>query len=150
MGWYPAVADRSCVEFTRDGKEFEEIYCVYPWMKKLYFPIEYTWRPAFLYDFVHEHHWFPFACVAIYLAAIYYGQKYFETRPAWNLKGSMAAWNLLLSVFSFFGFIRCLPFVVHNLKTYGFEQTLCNDPENSLGQSITGVWVLLFVLSKIP
>jgi len=86
----------------------------------------------------------------VYLFAIYYGQKYFEKREAWNCKQAMAAWNLSLSIFSFFGFWRCLPFVVHNLWTYGFEATLCNDPENSLGQSVTGVWVLLFVLSKIP
>jgi elongation of very long chain fatty acids protein 6 len=103
-----------------------------------------------LYDFVHEQLWFPFACVALYLAFIYYGPKYFETRPPWNCKTALAAWNFALSIFSFFGFIRCLPFVVHNISTYGFEGTLCNDPENSLGQSITGVWVLLFVVSKIP
>jgi len=88
--------------------------------------------------------------VVVYLAAIYYGQKYFETRPAWKLPKQMAAWNLLLSVFSFMGFIRTLPFALHNLATYGFEGTLCNNPENSLGQSITGVWVCLFVLSKVP
>lgn len=150
MGWYPAVVDRSCVEFTRDGKEYEEVYCVYPWMKQFYFDWEFTWRPAYLYDFLHEQLWFPVACVVVYLAAIYYGQKYFETREAWNCKKWLAAWNLSLSLFSFFGFWRCLPFVIHNIKTYGFEGTLCNDPENSLGQSATGVWVVLFVLSKVP
>ena len=111
---------------------------------------ELTWRPQGLYDFVHEQCWVPVACVVVYLLSIYYGQKYFENRPAWNLKGPMALWNLALSIFSTFGFWRCLPFVLHNLSTYGFEATLCNDPENSLGQSATGVWVLLFVFSKIP
>lgn len=37
MGWYPAVEDRSCVELTRDGMEYEEVYCIYPWAKSFYF-----------------------------------------------------------------------------------------------------------------
>ena len=37
MGWYPAVEDRSCVELTRDGMEYEEVYCIYPWAKPFYF-----------------------------------------------------------------------------------------------------------------
>ena len=35
--WFPAVADGSCIKYTMDGREFEEIYCVYPWLEKFYF-----------------------------------------------------------------------------------------------------------------
>ena len=102
-----------------------------------------------MYDFIFEQLWFPIAATVLYLAAIYLGQKYFETRPAWNFKKSMAAWNLLLSVFSFMGFVRCMPFLLHNISTYGFEATICNNPENSLGQSSTGLWVMFMVYSKV-
>jgi len=33
--WYPSVADNACLQSVR-GKDYEEIYCVYPWMKNLY------------------------------------------------------------------------------------------------------------------
>lgn len=34
--WVPTVEDGLCVEYTRDGKPFEEIYCVYPWLQRYY------------------------------------------------------------------------------------------------------------------
>lgn len=111
---------------------------------------EKTWRPIWMFDFFYDHYWFPVACVALYLAGIYYGQIYFETRPAWNVKGALAAWNLCLALFSALGFTRCFPYVVHNISTYGFEATLCMDPEQSMGQSATVVWVMMFLLAKIP
>lgn len=150
MGWFPAVQDGSCVEYTVHGKEYEEIYCIYPWAKQFYMNWELTFRPPQLYYFLQKHTWIPVVSVLVYLVSIYLGQQYFENRPAWNLKKPMAAWNLALSVFSFFGFIRCAPFVLHNLSTYGFEATLCTDPEQSMGASITCVWVLFFVISKVP
>ena len=60
----------------------------------------------------------------------------------------MAAWNLLLSVFSWIGLSRLLPQLIHNVSTYGFNNYLCMDPENSIGASATGMWCLFFVLSK--
>lgn len=150
MEWYPAVADGSCVEYTERGLQYEELYCIYPWAKKFYMNWELTWRPSQLYYVPYDHTWIPVVCVAVYLASIYYGLKYFENRPAWNLRKPMAAWNLLLSVFSFWGFWRCAPLVVHLLATYGVERTLCTNPEHTVGASIVLVWSLFFVLSKIP
>mgnify|MGYP005855874879 CR=1 FL=1 len=146
--WTPTVEDGSCVEYTRDGIAFEEIYCVYPWLKQFYINWELSWRPMWLYDFILTQHWFPIACVVVYLFSIFYGQKYMENKKPWNWKGPLAAWNLSLAVFSLFGVIRGIPPLIHNFSTYGFEPFLCNDPQNSIGQSATAVWGIFFVLSK--
>jgi len=226
--WFPSVEDRSCVEYTRDGREFEEIYCVYPWLKKYYmkwvlfaclFPIglsvwrmgnslfgcvlfhsfycltnkpsfysflpqwypsfmaicfnantqqttniccyyyfttlllllyswELNWRPMWLYDFLMDEPWFPIVCVGLYLFCIVAGPKYMESRPPYVMKKTLAAWNLGLALFSIAGVIRSVPTLVHSFYTYGFEEFLCNDPQNSLGSSATTVWGMFFVLSK--
>lgn len=102
----------------------------------------------FLYHFVMENSWFPIACVLVYMVGIVVGPKYMENRKPYVMKKTLAAWNLALAVFSFFGLIRGIPPLIHNFSTYGFETFLCNDPQNSIGQSATGVWGIFFVLSK--
>ena len=109
---------------------------------------EINYRPMALYNFVMTQHWFPIACVAVYLVGIVLGPKYMEKREPYVMRKSLAAWNLALAVFSFFGLIRGIPPLIHNFSTYGFETFLCNDPQNSIGQSATAVWGIFFVLSK--
>lgn len=92
--------------------------------------------------------WFPITCCVLYLIGIYGGQKYMEKRQPYVMRKTLAAWNLALAVFSFFGLIRGIPPLIHNFTTYGFESFLCNDPQNSIGESATAVWGIFFVLSK--
>jgi len=35
QAWWPSVANDACKEVAR-GKEYEEIYCIYPALKKFY------------------------------------------------------------------------------------------------------------------
>ena len=109
---------------------------------------ELSWRPMHLYDFIMNNPWFPITCCALYLVGIYGGQKYMANRPPYVMKRALAAWNLSLAILSFFGLVRGIPPLIHNFMTYGFESFLCNDPQNSIGQSATAVWGIFFVLSK--
>jgi len=109
---------------------------------------EFTWRPEYLYDWMHENAWFPLVCVCIYLVGIVMGPMYMEHREPYVMRKTLAAWNLALSIFSWIGLARTLPATVHNLYTYGFNNYLCMDPENSIGASAAGMWCLFFVLSK--
>jgi GNS1/SUR4 family len=186
--WYPSVADGSCV-LEREGRNYEEIYCVYPWLKNFYMRYvacacvcllincvkrcltvlssvneiysnnpprdivqnlswELTWRPELLYHWVQDNNWFPVACCVVYLIAIFWGQKYMEKREPYVMRKTLAAWNLALSIFSWWGLARLLPALIHNVYTYGFYSYLCMDPEFSIGPSATGMWGLFFVLSK--
>ena len=92
----------------------------------------------------------PAVAILVYGAFCYFGQKYFATREPWNLRGPMALWNLGLSLFSAVGFIRTAPQLLHNLFNYSLTQNMCFDPESHFGSGATGLWVLLFILSKFP
>ena len=62
---------------------------------------------------------------------------------------SLAAWNLLLFVFSLCGTIRTFPRLASAWFVHGFMYT-CTEAEHWYLNGPTGVWVWLFVLSKFP
>jgi elongation of very long chain fatty acids protein 6 len=68
----------------------------------------------------------------------------------WDTRGVLACWNALLCAFSWMGAIRTVPHLLYNLKTQTFEQTICTPPHVEWGVGATGLWVQLFILSKIP
>ena len=61
-----------------------------------------------------------------------------------------ALWNLGLSLFSWIGFFRTMPHLLHNLTHFSVRDNICRDPEAMFGSGSTGLWVQLFVLSKFP
>lgn len=61
-----------------------------------------------------------------------------------------AAWNLLLSLFSFVGLIRTLPQLIYNLTSMSIRDNFCKDPAVTFGSGSSGLWVQLFILSKFP
>lgn len=148
LSWAPLNAAECLETEPTSGKQFEELYCVYPWLKQFYFEFEFTWRPRELFLWMHDNHWFPIACCIVYMAAIYYGQKFMEKREPYVMKKTLAAWNLALSLLSVFMFARMFPMLVHLVYTYGMSNFLCMDPQNSIGASITGTYCMLFVWTK--
>jgi len=69
----------------------------------------------------------------------------------WQWRKTMALWNLCLAVFSGIGFVRVFPQFVHNyFVRFSLHENLCEDPQETYGSGATGVWVMLFVLSKFP
>jgi hypothetical protein len=94
--------------------------------------------------------WVPFAAIALYGIGIFYGRKYFDKRERCHWRYTLAAWNLLLSVFSAVGLLRTLPPIVHNLVHYTWRQNFCMDPESTAGMGSIGLWFQLFCLSKFP
>jgi len=137
------------------GIDYFEFRCLYPGSEKFYFEWE---KDA---DWFHLHFFpvrqfmidtpiFPFIAVAIYGLAIYYGKKYFETRERWNLRYTLALWNFCLSSFSTLGAIRMIPHVLHHYLDRSLRTNLCDDIELNYGRGNTGLWTLLFVMSKFP
>lgn len=92
----------------------------------------------------------PIIACMLYGIFIVTGKAYFKNRDPLNLRGLMALWNLCLSLFSFFGMIRVMPALFHNLTHYSWRENLCLDPESHFGSGSTGFWVQLFILSKFP
>merc|ERR1719253_1290894 len=46
--------------------------------------------------------------------------------------------------------MRTVPHLVYNLYAFSFEDTLCKPPTFMYGLGATGMWVQLFIFSKIP
>jgi elongation of very long chain fatty acids protein 6 len=148
--WTPSDPSGRCVRDTPFGTQYEEISCLYPTMGKFYMSWEFNdFGRAFVW-MRDNYVWFPPLMCCLYGAGIYFGRMYFEKREAWSWRQTLAVWNLGLSVFSTVGFCRMLPQLLHNLYYYGMWGQLCLDPENMIGSSTTGLWCMLFVLSKIP
>jgi hypothetical protein len=53
-------------------------------------------------------------------------------------------------MFSFAGMFRTIPVLIHNLHSMSLVDNLCTDPRISFGTGACGLWVQLFVYSKIP
>eukprot|EP01062_Namystynia_karyoxenos_P000645 TRINITY_DN10239_c0_g1_i1.p1 TRINITY_DN10239_c0_g1~~TRINITY_DN10239_c0_g1_i1.p1 ORF type:complete len:369 (+),score=155.58 TRINITY_DN10239_c0_g1_i1:89-1108(+) len=101
-------------------------------------------------EWTQEHSEIPVFCVMAYLAFIFQVPPLLQDKPPLKLKGLFAAWNLLLSLFSFAGFYYTVPVLVANLWANGFRYTVCTDPVHWYLRGPPGLWVMLFIYSKIP
>ena len=101
--------------------------------------------------FANEYSALPVGIVATYLAGCYWGQRYMATRKAMDLKTPLAMWNLFLSIFSFIGMLKTVPHLMYNLQTMSMEDNLCREARDTFGgNGSCGMWVQLFIFSKIP
>jgi len=82
-----------------------------------------------------------------YLFLIYTGQIYMKNKPRFELRLWLAAWNILLAVFSICGAIRVLPELIYVLYRHGFKYSICN---NSNAFGVVGFWMWAFCFSKLP
>jgi len=89
-------------------------------------------------------------CVVVYLTAIFLGRRYMASRERLDLRMPLAYWNAFLSVFSFIGAMRTVPDLLYRFGTESFENTICTPATASWGSGATGLWVMLFIFSKIP
>jgi hypothetical protein len=95
--------------------------------------------------------WLPVAAILLYGIFIKVGRAYFHNREPWSWRRTLAIWNLCLSVFSFIGFSRVAPHMIHTWYHYSISEFFCFDPEHTYGsEPSTGLWLVLFVLSKFP
>lgn len=150
MVWVPISKDGECVidSVKKHGVQYEEISCLYPQLRYIMMEWEHWFRPFRLWDFLASNDWIPILAVTLYFFAIFGGRKYFEKRPAWNFRNTLAAWNLLLSVFSFIGVLRMFPQLIHNMIHYSLRDNLCESAFSLLGEGSAGLWCAFFVLSK--
>ncbi len=92
----------------------------------------------------------PTVAVIIHLLFCYLGQKVMANRPAFDLKGPLAAWNLFLSLFSAWGAFRTVPHMLYRIANYTFEETVCEHVYSGFACGAAGFATQMFILSKIP
>jgi elongation of very long chain fatty acids protein 6 len=112
--------------------------------------MEKDFQPKYIHGWMCEHIAVPIVAVLLYAVLIFGFQAFFAKRKPLNWRNTMAMWNLFLSVFSGIGVLRTMPQLIHNLTYYEMREVFCYDPESQYGSGSTGLWVLLFVLSKFP
>lgn len=97
-------------------------------------------------------HWeVPILSVLAYVALITFGPSLMSKyNGSLNLRSAIAAWNAFLSVFSFMGMMRTVPHLVADITEKDYMSTVCTAPHLNWGSGATGLWVQLFILSKIP
>jgi len=139
-----------CLAVTSPGTIFFEIACVYPTLGKLYLPFEKFFIPETVGAIMQKNPMLPVWACIVYLAAITWGRSYMVKRPAGSWRKVLAAWNLLLSLFSAVGALRTAPHLLHNLTSYPLRHVMCGHPGEMYGIGSTGLWVQLFILSKFP
>jgi len=95
--------------------------------------------------------WVPisFGITAVYLLAIYLGQRVMLHRKAFELDGALTAWNFAFSLFSLIATIKLVPELIWSLNNLGFVGSYCFNAEYYTNPS-TGFWGWLFVMSKAP
>jgi hypothetical protein len=80
-------------------------------------------------DDLHEltlNKWhYSFYISVVYLITIFSIQKLMENRKAFNLRGYLTAWSILLALFSIFGTIRVGPEFVHVIFNQGVKASYC-------------------------
>jgi hypothetical protein len=132
------------------GQPFVQLYQRLPLGKYLYLPFEINYDTHPGTEFARTHWVVPVGAVLFYMAAIYLGTKYMATRPRMDLRYKLAYWNALLSLFSFVGALRTVPDLMYRLGTEDLSASLCTEAGRSWGAGATGLWVQLFIFSKLP
>lgn len=129
---------------------FHELADAVPALAPFYFKWELGYDTVELHEACKVNSIVPITAVAIYCVGLLAGPKLMESRQAFDLKGALAAWNLFLSVFSLIGSARTMPHLIYNLYAFGFEDTICQPAVKMYGCGSTGLWVQLFIFSKMP
>ena len=108
----------------------------------------YNTMPAI--NFAKDNYMMPYVLVCLYMLSIFYGKQYMKNREPYQLTNYLATWNATLSIFSLIGALRTTPELLYLLSNQSFNELICTDSTNTWGTGSCGLWVQLFVFSKVP
>jgi hypothetical protein len=111
---------------------------------------ESNFEPSFHNVFFKSNWQIPLGSVATYLVMCYFGPMIMKNFTAFDLRYTLAAWNLFLATFSIIGTYKTVPVLIHRVGTMTFEDTICLNGIDTWGSGVSGFWVMLFCASKIP
>ena len=101
-------------------------------------------------EFCRNHAEIPVFAITLYLMFVFYVPGFLEHRKALRLKHAFAAWNAALAVFSCIGTMRTAPHLYDAITAKGLDYTLCMHPNQWFRDGPVGLWMALFIYSKIP
>jgi len=134
----------------QESSNHQFIYDVVPFLKHGYSNFELNFNSSWGQEFTHNHMSLPIIIVGLYLSLVYGGSIYMKNKPKMDLRYTLATWNGMLSLFSFCGAMRTVPELLHMMSIYEPTKTICMTPQETWGTGASGLWVQMFVFSKIP
>lgn len=134
---------------TVEGDTYVQPFQVFPILEPLYFKWEKEFTVHELYKHIYLNPWVPIVGVVAYVLMIVIGRRLMRDRKPFNLKTPLMLWNLSLSIFSFFGMVRALPYLLYMLEHHGYRETICGKPTSYYADGATGFWAAAFMLSKL-
>jgi elongation of very long chain fatty acids protein 6 len=135
---------------NEQGETYIEIYEYFPSLSKFYFDFEKNFHGASYVDFAHNT-WprIPLILVTLYILMIVVGSRIMKEKEGFVWKHQSAMWNLALALFSFCGMCRTVPHLLHSVLSRGsVDYIMCGG--DNFGDGAVGLWVMLFIFSKIP
>ena len=134
------------------GCTFTQLFQAIPALAPLYpLRVENEFNALSWSELFRRLSWLPLLTCAAYCLACVVGVRLMARASApFSLRGPLRAWNLGLALFSAVGFLRTAPHLIWRAATFGFEASVCEPAEPSFGHGASGLWLLLFVLSKFP
>jgi hypothetical protein len=131
----------------------EQVYDVFPVLEPLYFDFEKNFDSTCIPE-LYTLYWptLPLAICAMYLTVIFGGDYLMKSvgMKPFDLKWPLAGWNLFLSVFSLMGMSRMVPHVMTRVYAHGYYDSVCEEAKFTFGNGVSGLWIFLFIFSKIP
>lgn len=144
---YLAAAGR----YATNGCEFRQLPQDVPWLRALYSDAELEFSSLHFVDWAASNGAVPVVLCAVYLLlSLWAGPRCMAARSAVPCKNQLAVWNLLLAAFSAAGFLRTAPHLLFYAWRSGGWASVCAPAETAFGQGAVGLWVMLFIFSKIP
>jgi len=137
---------------TARGVPFYPIWQLIPWLAPFYTSYEKNFDAAPSFLFLYNHMWIPLVATGAYLAFCHYGPRMMHPRKAFHLQTGLCIWNLFLSLVSMAGAIRVGTHLLYLLSPWGgfsFRDTICAPPEATYADNATGLWCLVFTVSKL-
>ncbi|ETV68496.1 hypothetical protein H257_15499 [Aphanomyces astaci] len=125
-------------------EQYPRLAVLYPFAFENTFML--TWEAQFCRSTMH-------LCVALcaaYCFSCYFGKQIMRSREAFDMTPVLALWNLSLSTFSACGALRTVPFLLHSIYHHGVYHSVCSDATAHYGNGPVGLWVSMFIFSKIP
>lgn len=143
----PAPAYTSSISKLPFTQLFEHI----PLLSPFYLDMEKNFQAKNYIEFARAT-WpaLPLAFCSVYVLMITLVPRIMKNREAFVLKRPLALWNLTLSLFSFCGMVRTVPHLLHMIANKPFRDTICGHPESAYCEGASGLWVMLFIFSKLP
>lgn len=132
---------------TTNTPSFEDE--VVPWAKPFLMHGELSFSGTAAALWVRQNYWIGPAFAFGYLAFLYFGQKYMDKRPAFDLKRSLLCWNIFCAGFSIWAAVRVVPQLWSLVSTYGVTHTNCVPNAIQYSNGPAGLGIFLFVLSKL-